>query len=307
MGKHKHHHKEKKVGYSSIKKTLYTNKVPLMLVVAIIIFGFWLFAPGEDMQEVVRVTPQTLLEKVEEPQKQEDLKEVVKEDEKKEFEYIEIIDSCGAYFEGGACVNLRSGPGTSYEVVQKLRTGVVLRTSGSIEAEGYVWYKVMFDEWLRYPERVEGDLYVAGDFVRVFVDSGTVELTKDTPATNKKVVIDLSDQMLYAYEGENFFMEESVSTGLELTLTPKGSFRIFKKMPSRYMQGPIPEVSDQYYDLPGVPWTLYFTAQGAAIHGAYWHNNFGQVWSHGCVNLPPEKAMELYIWADPGTLVQVQD
>ena len=82
---------------------------------------------------------------------------------------------------------------------------------------------------------------------------------------------------------------------------------IYKKTPSRYMQGPIDGITDQYYDLPGVPWDLYFTSGGAAIHGTYWHENFGKQSSHGCVNLPVEKAKELYSWAEVGTRVTVQD
>ena len=73
------------------------------------------------------------------------------------------------------------------------------------------------------------------------------------------------------------------------------------------MQGPVPGVSDDAYDLPGVPWDLYFTHGGAVIHGAYWHDKFGEPWSHGCVNLPLQKAKELYLWADVGTPVTVQD
>ena len=73
------------------------------------------------------------------------------------------------------------------------------------------------------------------------------------------------------------------------------------------MQGPIPGVSDDVYDLPGVPWTMYFTYDGAAIHGAYWHNDFGAQHSHGCVNLPPDKAEQLYDWTPLGTPVLVRD
>ena len=73
------------------------------------------------------------------------------------------------------------------------------------------------------------------------------------------------------------------------------------------MQGPLPGISDQYYDLPGVPWNLYFTHEGAAIHGAYWHDNFGKPRSHGCVNLPLAEAHKLYTWADIGVQVFVQD
>lgn len=113
--------------------------------------------------------------------------------------------------------------------------------------------------------------------------------------------------MLYAYDGDKLFMEEKISTGLELTPTPRGFFTIYRKSPTRYMQGPVPGITDQEYDVPGVPWDMYFTEQGGAIHGAYWHDHFGEPWSHGCVNLPPEKAKELYEWAPIGTSVYVHD
>jgi lipoprotein-anchoring transpeptidase ErfK/SrfK len=74
------------------------------------------------------------------------------------------------------------------------------------------------------------------------------------------------------------------------------------------MQGPLPNIKDkQHYDLPGVPWNLYFTEGGAVIHGAYWHKSFGSPYSHGCVNLSPENAHTLYSWADLGTTVVVRD
>ena len=72
------------------------------------------------------------------------------------------------------------------------------------------------------------------------------------------------------------------------------------------MQGPIPGQTNDDYDLPGVPWTMYFTDDGAAIHGAYWHDEFGFQHSHGCVNLPLNLARKLYEWTPLGTLVIVQ-
>lgn len=235
-------------------------------------------------------------------------KETEKVPRKELFTYVEVTDGCGAHFDG-VCLNVRSGPGVSYPIVYQLRSGVVLRTDGVlVEGEGRTWYKIIFDEWLRYPERVESDWYVAADFVRLLENPGVVEFKKgDSVPSQKKIIIDISEQTLYAYEGKDLFMQELVSTGLELTRTPRGSFTLFKKMPSRYMQGPLPDISDQYYDLPGVPWTMYFTGQGAAIHGAYWHEKFGERWSHGCVNLPPMQAKELYEWADVGTPVIVRD
>jgi lipoprotein-anchoring transpeptidase ErfK/SrfK len=186
---------------------------------------------------------------------------------------------------------------------------MVLKVNGKVEHDGHTWYKIVFDELLRYPERVVGDWYVASDFVTVLYDEGIRTLWDEEPATTtKRIVVDRSEQTLSAYEDDTLFMTTKISTGLELTPTPRGTFTIFRKTPSRYMQGPLPSLIDQqYYDLPGVPWNLYFTHEGAVIHGAYWHNSFGHTYSHGCVNLPPDEAQKLYAWADLGTKVIVQD
>ena len=222
-------------------------------------------------------------------------------------QYIEVLDGCGPNFEG-SCVNLRSGPGEEYPIVTRLRTGVVLRVAETIAGNGRQWFKVKFDEGVQYPERVTGDWLVAADIVHSFFNDGDHALEENTTASStKKIIVDRSEQMLYSYNGETLFMQESISTGLEFTPTPRGTFTVYRMTPSRYMQGPLPGISDQYYDLPGVPWNLYFTEQGGVIHGAYWHDKFGQPWSHGCVNLPPEQAKKLYEWAEIGTTVIVRD
>lgn len=223
------------------------------------------------------------------------------------FQYVEIVESCGPYFEG-PCVNVRSGPGEDYDIVTKLRNGVVLKVGGMVVRDGKIWYKIAFDEWIRYPERVQGDWYVAADYARILFDEGERDLADGAVASStKRIIVDRSEQMLYAYDDGELFMSRPISTGIELTPTPRGTFTIFKKTPSRYMQGPLPGISEKYYDLPGVPWNLYFTSEGAVIHGAYWHDQFGKPWSSGCVNMPLAKARELYAWADLGTTVIVQD
>jgi hypothetical protein len=229
--------------------------------------------------------------------------------EKVLFEFVEVVDGCGPHFEG-ECLRVRSGPGTDYPVVERLRNGIVLKVGGRIERDGVEWYKIVFDEWLRYPERVKGDWYVAAEHVRILLDEGvkTVWENEYATTTKKTITVSRSDQMLYAFEGNELFLETPISTGLELTPTPRGTFTVFKKMPSRYMQGPLPNLpSRDYYDLPGVPWNLYFTEGGAVIHGAYWHTSFGSAYSHGCVNLEPSIAEKLYNWAELGTTVIVKD
>ncbi len=224
------------------------------------------------------------------------------------YTYVEVTDSCGPYFQD-ECVNIRSGPGTNYPVINKLRKGAVLKVDKLISGDdGDLWYEITFDEWVRYPERQEGSWYIAADFVREFQNVGEQVLDYDSDySTQKAIIVDRSEQKLYAYDGAEIFMEETISTGRELAPTPIGTFTAFKMTPSRYMQGPIPGITDQVYDLPGVPWAIYFTDQGAAIHGAYWHDNFGTPWSNGCVNLPPEKARELYDWAELGMKVTIRE
>jgi len=110
--------------------------------------------------------------------------------------------------------------------------------------------------------------------------------------------VDLSDQELTAYEGETPILRTKVSTGRPRTPTVIGTFRIYLKLRAQTMTGP-------GYRLPNVPYVMYFY-KGYALHGTYWHNNFGRPMSHGCVNLPTPIAEQLYQWADIGTPVVVQ-
>jgi lipoprotein-anchoring transpeptidase ErfK/SrfK len=222
------------------------------------------------------------------------------------FEYVEIKNSCGVHF-AGDCVVARSGPGLDFPVVTQLRNDIVLKVGGQVDHDGHTWYKIIFDEYVRYTERIpNGTMYVAADNVNVLMDEGEKTTWTDGNATTtKRIVVDRATQTLSAYDGDTLFMKTSVSTGLELSPTMAGTFTIYKKTPSRYMQGPLPGYTD-VYDLPGVPWNLYFTTDGAVIHGAYWHDSFGTPYSHGCVNLLPSDARKLYNWAPLGTKVTVQ-
>jgi lipoprotein-anchoring transpeptidase ErfK/SrfK len=109
--------------------------------------------------------------------------------------------------------------------------------------------------------------------------------------------VDLTNQVLVAYEGETPARVITVSTGLRYTPTPPGRFHIYVKYVYDDMAGP------GYY-LADVPYVMYFY-RGYGIHGTYWHNNFGQPMSHGCINLPTSEAEWLFNWASVGTLVNI--
>jgi lipoprotein-anchoring transpeptidase ErfK/SrfK len=141
----------------------------------------------------------------------------------------------------------------------------------------------------------------------------TLEIVPDTPTSEyvatkptpeiavgngeRWIDVDLTNQRLYAYEGDVAVNSFIVSTGTWLTPTVTGSYKIYVKYRSASMTGP------DYY-LPDVPYVMYFY-NDYAIHGTYWHNNFGTPMSHGCVNLRTEDAQWLYNWSSVGTVVNV--
>jgi lipoprotein-anchoring transpeptidase ErfK/SrfK len=109
--------------------------------------------------------------------------------------------------------------------------------------------------------------------------------------------VDLSQQRLYAYEGDTLVNSFVVSTGTWQTPTVTGSYKIWIKLRSSSMSGP------GYY-LPDVPYIMYFY-KGYGIHGTYWHNNFGTPMSHGCVNMTIADAEWVYNFTKVGTVVNV--
>ncbi len=111
--------------------------------------------------------------------------------------------------------------------------------------------------------------------------------------------VDLSDQMVYAYEGELIVNSFLVSTGTWAHPTVTGQYHIYVKYLYTDMAGP------GYY-LPDVPYTMYFY-DGYGLHGTYWHNNFGTPMSHGCINLSIPDSEWLYYFADVGTLVNIHE
>ena len=120
-----------------------------------------------------------------------------------------------------------------------------------------------------------------------------------------EVVVSLGAQRLWAYEGEEMVLTTLVSTGTAETpevATPLGQWRILVKLPSETMEG---VANGEAYRVEDVPYVMYFTDEGHALHGTYWHNNFGTPMSHGCVNLPIDVAEWMFRWATEGTAVTI--
>ena len=124
----------------------------------------------------------------------------------------------------------------------------------------------------------------------------TVLGTTNENGEEKWIEVSLNDQKLRAWEGNKLVMEFPVSSG-KWAPTPKGTFNIWYKTRNQTMSGGSKNLGT-YYSLPNVPNNMFFY-KGYAIHGAYWHNNFGQPMSHGCVNEPLANAAQIFEWAGP--------
>ena len=105
------------------------------------------------------------------------------------------------------------------------------------------------------------------------------------------------------YQGGEVITETYISSGRvpEFT-TPTGTFYVMSMVESQTMEGVL---GGEYYNVPDVPDVLYFTDGGHAIHGTYWHNNFGAPMSHGCINVPMDVADFVYSWATVGTQIDI--
>jgi len=181
-------------------------------------------------------------------------------------------------------ITLRAGPAATNPVLGVVPRGTRVKIDAKPETDG--WRKVTYGALAGYAR--------SDAFVRTLGHGGT-----------RRIVVDLSDQWLYVYEGGEIVLTVPVSTGRDGFNTPRGIHRIQWKAALRTMKG---SLNGETWEVSNVPHAMYLTSSGVAMHGAYWHNRFGSGarLSHGCVNLPLEAAALLYDWVSVGTTVEVR-
>jgi lipoprotein-anchoring transpeptidase ErfK/SrfK len=146
-------------------------------------------------------------------------------------------------------------------------------------------------------------LWVAAEAFRPLTNEDLQPISPDV--AEKKVVIDLAHQLLSCFEGSREVYFCRVSTGAKFDMygnpvdkwaTPVGQHRVARKYISLQMSG---GTTGAGYDLPGISWTSIFATGGVAIHSTFWHHNYGDPVSHGCVNCLPEDAKWVFRWTAP--------
>jgi hypothetical protein len=162
------------------------------------------------------------------------------------------------------------------------------------DPEGNWWYGVRDDKW-------EYVFYVLAQHLRLIPPEELAPLSTNVPADKKRIEVHIPQQVMIAYEYDRPVFMARVASGAVFSngdfSTPVGRHTTFHKRASRHMARG--NLAANSYDLPGVPWNSYITEEGVAFHGTYWHNNFGQPRSHGCINLTPQASKWVYLWTKP--------
>lgn len=167
--------------------------------------------------------------------------------------------------------------------------------------DGQPWYRI-FDELVGFP------YHVMAIHLRPIPLEDWTPISPDVPLEDKRIEVNLTTQMLTAYEYDQIVFQTNISSGIPAgrpspkvisTKTPSGEFRIMSKYPSKHMGNGNLFADLDDYELPGVPWTSFFTESGVAFHGTYWHDNFGTPMSHGCINMRIDEAKWVFRWVQP--------
>jgi hypothetical protein len=168
-------------------------------------------------------------------------------------------------------------------------------TGTQIGADNKVWY-VLHDQQLNL------DLFAPGEHLRLLGPEKFAPIPSDIDPWKKWIDIRISDQSLTAYEDAAVVHTAKISSGMagKAFATPTGTYNIQIKVGAVHMGDGQITADPLAYELPGVPWVSYFELEhGVALHGTYWHNDFGRRRSHGCVNLSPDDALWIYRWTTP--------
>ena len=171
----------------------------------------------------------------------------------------------------------------------RLEYSTVYHVIGAVQGKDGQW-------WYRLKEGLSGagGAYAPAQDIRRIDPSEMTPLSPDV--ANKRVEVNLKQQRITAYEDDQAVLTSLVSSGAGLFATPRGNHKVLFKTPTSRMIG---GSGTGFYDLPGVPFCTFITWTGVAIHGTYWHNDFGRPRSHGCLNVPSDVAKWFWRWTLP--------
>lgn len=144
-----------------------------------------------------------------------------------------------------------------------------------------------------------------GAGLKVLTDADMATINPDIDPNEKRITANLDTQSLSCFEGNTEVYFCRISSGLRYDAngqlsgklaTPVGNLLTHWKIVSINMTA---GDNQSGYSTPAVPWSTSISGDGIAIHGAFWHNAFGERRSHGCINVTPEDAKWIFRWTTP--------
>lgn len=178
---------------------------------------------------------------------------------------------------------IRAAPEPTAASVDRIPYHATLEVVGDgvLDADGLRWFEVPGSGW------------ISSDDIRRFVPVAPPEPVLGGQVT---IDIDLDEQVLSVWIEDAPVFATLISSGKPNDRTPPGLYRVESKRAYGKMQS-LPDADEPYF-VEAVPWVVYFHGR-YALHAAYWHDMFGHVMSHGCVNLSPRDAKIVFELASP--------
>jgi len=166
------------------------------------------------------------------------------------------------------------------------------------------------EPWYRIQDEVDHSYtyFVPAAHLRPIPPEELTPISPEVDPFKKRIEVSISRQELTAYENDKVVLHTEICSGMFQprlagkisTKTPIGTYNVEVKMPSKHMGDGFMTDDKDAYELPGVPWCSFFVPDiGVAIHGTYWHTNYGTPMSHGCINMRPEEAKWIFRWTTP--------
>jgi hypothetical protein len=194
----------------------------------------------------------------------------------------------------------------TYNFPPRLYYGQVVWIDQVRNTNGFVEYRWNEDAPHGYGYGAYGEFFWGdGTAFKILTDEDVAPISPEVAPDDKKIEVDLDYQTLSCYEGsrEVYFCRISSGQKYDATgqvsdklATPVGNLLTHWKIMSLNMTAGSFQTG---YSTPAVPWSTMISGDGIAIHGAFWHNAFGEKRSHGCVNVTPEDAKWIFRWTTP--------
>ncbi|MCZ7550851.1 MAG: L,D-transpeptidase [Anaerolineales bacterium] len=168
-----------------------------------------------------------------------------------------------------------------------------------VDADGQVWYRLN-------EKYGSGDIFWGqAEAFRPLTADEVSPISPNVDPAEKRIVVKTWEQTLSCFEGKTEVYFSRISSGalynasgnrVDAWETPVGEYPIWRKAISLPLSGGSASAG---WSLPAVGWVSLFVGTGVAIHSTYWHNNYGEPSSRGCVNARPEDAKWIFRWSQP--------